>query len=200
MPYVWAVVCQEIIPADILHKGLQDKIPQQKTSMVLKEEKMEPATQNVALTIDQMRSLMSLGMNCEDASMVYHPISQHTDIFNLRVTNIEERKAFWDNPRRVAIVGEDYYNRVYGRDVPAYTADDILRKIPKEIAIHGIKHRLFFTIRSVQGQPEYQASYNFADDDGKMVSAINNIWKSDSFLLLLYGILVWSITNKHLPL
>lgn len=33
--------------------------------MVLNEEKMEPATQNVALTIDQMRSLMSLGMNCD---------------------------------------------------------------------------------------------------------------------------------------
>lgn len=108
--------------------------------MVLNEEKMEPATQNVALTIDQMRSLMSLGMNCDDASMVYHPVSQHCNIFNLRVTNIEDRKDFWDNPRRVAIVGEDYYNRVYGRDVPAYTADDILRKIPKEIAICGIKH------------------------------------------------------------
>lgn len=168
--------------------------------MVLKEEKMEPATQNVALTIDQMRCLMSLGMNCNDASMVYHPATQHSDIFNLQVTNIEERKAFWSNPRRVAIVGEDFYNRMYGRDVPAYTADDILRKIPKEITILGIKHRIFFTIRSVQGNPEYQASYNFADEDGKMVSAINDIWKSDSFLLLLYGIMLWCINNKHLPL
>lgn len=154
----------------------------------------------VALTMDQMRHLQSLGMNCDDASMVYHPATQHTDIFNLCVTNIEFRKKLRSNPKTMAVIGEDNYNRMYGRDVPAYTADDIMQKLPQEITVNGIKHRIFFTIKSVRNKPEYQASYNFADEDGKMKSSLMDVWKSDSFLMLLYGILVWCITNKHLSL
>lgn len=161
---------------------------------------MKEKETNIALTIDQMRSLISLGMNCDDASMVYHPISQHTDTFNLQVTNIGYRKKLLNNPKMMAIIGEDNYNRMYGRDVPAYTADDIMRKLPQVITVNGIQHRIYFTIRSVGNKPEYQASYNFADEDGKMKSSIMDVWKSDSFLMLLYGILVWCITHKHLPL
>ena len=123
---------------------------------------MKETEANIALTKDQMRSLFSLGMDCDDAS--YH------------------------------------YNQKYGRDIPAYTTDDILRKLPQEITVNGIRHRIYFTIRSVGGKPEYQASYNFADEDGKMRSSLMNVWKSDSFLTLLYGILIWCITQKHLPL
>lgn len=165
--------------------------------MVLNNKEKES---NIALNIDQMRHLKSLGMNCDDASMVYHPLTQHSDIFNLQVTNIELRKKLRSNPKTMAIIGEDNFNLMYGRDVPAYTADDILRKLPQEIIVNGIKHRIFFTIRSRGKKPEYQASYNFADEDGKMKSSLMDVWKSDSFLTLLYGILIWCITNKHLPL
>lgn len=168
--------------------------------MVLTQNKTESAMPTIALGIEQMRSLMSLGLDCGDASMVYHPVSQHSDIFTLQVADFKYRKEFWNDKRRMAIVGEDYYNRMYGRDVPAYTADDILRKLPQVITIIGVKHRLYFTMRSYGNKREYQASYNFADEDGKMVSAIKNIWKSDSFLLLLHGIMTWCIINKHLPL
>lgn len=161
---------------------------------------MKEKEANIALTIDQMRSLISLGMDCDDASMIYHPATQHTDIFTLRVTNIEFRKKLLSNPKKMAVIGEDNYNRMYGRDVPAYTADDILRKLPQEITINGIKHRIFFTIRSRDKKPEYQASYNFADEGGKMKSSLMEVWKSDSFITLLYGILIWCITHKHLPL
>lgn len=161
---------------------------------------MKEKESNIALSIDQMRHLMSLGMNCDDASMVYHPLTQHSDIFNLEVTNIEIRKKLQNNPKTMAIIGEDNFKRMYGRDVPAYTADDIMRKLPQVITINGIKHRIYFTIMSVDKKPEYQASYNFADEDGKMKSSLMDVWKSDSFLMLLYGILLWCITHKHLPL
>lgn len=82
--------------------------------MVLNNKEKES---NIALNIDQMRKLISLGMNCDDASMVYHPLTQHSDIFNLQVTNIELRKKLRSNPKTMAIIGEDNFNLMYGRDV-----------------------------------------------------------------------------------
>lgn len=154
----------------------------------------------IALSIDQMRNLISLGLNCEDASMVYHPVSRHSDSFLLQVSDIQHKKEFWNDEKRIAIVGEDYFNQMYGRDVPAYTADVILRKIPQKITLHGIKHQIYFTFAIFEDKPEFQASYNFRDEDGTMKSAITGIWVSDTFLTLLFKVLVWCITNNHLEL
>ena len=50
-------------------------------------------------TIDQMRHLQSLGINCDDASMIYHPISSHSEIFKLQVLDIEHTREFWADER-----------------------------------------------------------------------------------------------------
>lgn len=151
-------------------------------------------------TIDQMRNLQALGMDCDDASMTFHPATTRSPTFIRQIGSLKERKSFWRSKTRMAIVGEDYYQRVYGRDVPAFTADDMMAKIPFQIKVNGIRHQLYITKRQRGDDTEYQAGYSFQDENGKMCSAVSEVWKSDSFVMLLYGILTWCINHKHLTL
>lgn len=150
-------------------------------------------------TIDQMRHLQSLGINCDDASMVYHPILSRSEIFSLQVADIKHTREFWADKRRMSIVGEDYYNKVHGRDVPAYTAEDIMRKLPESILINGIWHRLFIGKSKVDGVPVFAASYSFQDDNGRFVGARQDTtWESTIFIQLLYKVFLWCIENKYI--
>ncbi len=148
--------------------------------------------------IDQMRFLQSLGLDCDDASMTFHPATSRSETFIRQIGSINEHKEFWRSKARIAIVGEDYYERVYGRDVPAFTADDMMERIPFKITVHGIRHQLYITKIKFGDEWQYQAGYSFPDENGKMCSSVKKLWKSDSLVLLLYGILIWCIENKHL--
>lgn len=152
-------------------------------------------------TFSQMCYLQSLGMNCDDASMVYHPATSHSKIFMLQVTDIQHRREFWNDPKRKALVGDDYYDRMYGRDVPAYTADDLLRKIPESICINGIWHRLFIGKKHEEDVQIFAASYSFRDDNGRFVSRrLDAEWESTIFIQMLYKILLWCIDNKFITI
>lgn len=150
-------------------------------------------------TIDQMRHLQSLGDKCEGASMVYHPVTANSEIFKLEVLNVEHQREFWAEPKRAALVGEDFFNRVHGRDVPAYTADDIMAKLPETILINGIWHRFFIGNKRVDGMRVFAASYSFRDESGRFVAARQDTeWESTIFIQLLYAVYLWCVENKHI--
>ncbi len=148
--------------------------------------------------IGQMRFLQSLGLDCDDASMTFHPAFSRSETFIRQIGSINEHKAFCRSKARIAIMGEDYYERVYGRDVPAFTVDDMMAKIPFQIDVNGIRHQLFITKRKFGDEWQYEAGYCFPDENGKMCSSVKKLWKSDSLVLLLYGILIWCINNNHI--
>lgn len=162
---------------------------------------METEINKITPTIDQMRHLQSLGDKCEGASMVYHPMTAHSNVFKLEVRNIEFKREFWANPKRVVLVGEDYFNRMYGRDVPAYTADDLMAKLPESILINGIWHRLFIGNKHVDGLRVYAASYSFREDNGRFAAARQDTeWESTIFVQLLYAVYLWCIESKFINL
>ena len=161
---------------------------------------MEKVNQ-ITPTIDQMRHLQSLGMKCDDASMVYHPASAHSDFFVLQVCDVEHTRKFWNDPKRKALVSEDYYEKMHGRDVPAYTADDLLQRIPESICINGIWHRLYVGKQKIDGVSVFAASYSFRDDSGRFVARRQDTaWESTILVQLLYKVFLWSVENKYIKL
>lgn len=162
---------------------------------------METTINKVTPTIEQMRHLQSLGDKCEGASMVYHPASAHSEIFKLEVGNVEHKREFWAESKRIALVGEGFFDRMHGRDVPAYTADDIMAKLPESILINGIWHLLFIGNKHVDGLRVFAASYSFRDDNGRFVAARQDTeWESTIFIQLLYAVYLWCVENKHINL
>lgn len=158
-------------------------------------------TNKITPTIDQMRHLQSLGLKCDDASMVYHPASVYSDFFILQVCDVEHTRKFWNDPKRKALVGEDYYERQHGRDVPAYTAHDLLQKIPESICIDGIWHRLFIGKTRVDDVPVFAASYSFMEDNGRFAARRQDTtWESTILVQLLYKVFLWCMENKHIKL
>lgn len=148
-----------------------------------------------------MQHLQFLGDKCNDASMVYHPITSRSEIFKLEVLDVEHRREFWNDPNRKTLVGEDYFNKTYGRDVPAYTADDLMARLPEAICINGIRHRLFIGKKTVDGLQVFAASYSFRDDSGRFVARrLDAEWESTIFVQLLYKIYVWCIENKFITI
>lgn len=146
-----------------------------------------------------MRRLRSLGINCDDASMVYHPATTRSEIYLLQVGDIQHTRAFWEDPKRKALVGVDYYDRAHGRDVPAYTADDLLRKIPGSLCINGIRHSLFIGKKTVDGVEVFAGSYAFRDDNGMFVATRQDTeWESTIFVQLLYKIFEWCVKNNFI--
>lgn len=159
---------------------------------------MKPNDNIITPAIKQMQALQAAGMDCSDASMVFHPVNAHSDQFILQVYDIQYSKEFWADEKRRAIAG-DFYERAHGRDVPAYTAEDMLRKIPESIVIDNIEHRLFIGKTKVDDLMVFAASYSFVDENGRFVARRQETaWESTIFIQLLYKILVWCINNKHI--
>lgn len=155
----------------------------------------------IALSFEQMQNLMALGVVCKDASMVYHPVSRYSNIFTLRIADFKYQEEFWNDKHRIAIVGEDYFNQMYGRDVPAYTAEDIMRKLPDYIIVRNTYHRFYISMAGKGDRLTFFASYSFRDKDGGMVSMLSGAkWSSTSLIDLLYDVMLWCINNKYLPL
>lgn len=153
---------------------------------------------SIALSIDKMRHLMSLGVDCDNASMVYHPISSHSNILSLRVSNIKYQREFWNNEKRIAIVGESYFNRVYGRDVPAFTAEDIMMLLPETLEIDHKVHTLVVRKHYFSDESSFRAAYVFIDHGIPTSRLINPNWSSSSLVDTLYELLVWCIENNHI--
>lgn len=154
---------------------------------------------NLALTREQMEHLLGLGIKAENATMVYHPNSERSEIFRLEQNTFTHSREFWDNPKRKAIAGDNIFERLHGRDVFAFTASDLMAILPEKILINGINHSLLISKKTDEDVVTYVASYSFVDASGTFVSKrIDTYWESTVLVQLLHSVLLWLIDNRFI--
>lgn len=152
---------------------------------------------NLALSMEQMQHLLSLGIKADGATMVYHPNQGRSDVFRLERNTFTYSREFWDNPKRKALAGDDIFERLHGRDVFAFTTADLMMILPESITISGIPHSLLISKKKIDDVTVYIASYSFVDASGKFISKRNDTyWESAVMVQLLHSVLLWLMDNK----
>lgn len=109
----------------------------------------------VCTTKEQSERLLALGLKKETADMVYHyqksrieamrwelmphpPVLRSNCHFNIERLNALKRK----NSDGVVMSGEEYFDVLWGKDIPAWSLHRLLYLIPKEVNIDGFKFPL----------------------------------------------------------
>lgn len=160
----------------------------------------------IATTRDQSEILLSLGLKPETADMVYH----HT---NSRVKSLEWelqtkpptlRGKYW-TPERIAklespfhkhpdgtlMTGEEIFDALWGKDVPAWSLTRIQKIMPKDIVLGNNRWELFISTDDI-------AYFSFNED--KTINYLTGFDTGDdvSIFNAAIGMFEWLIENNHL--
>lgn len=154
---------------------------------------MAEKEQSIALSKEQMEHLIGLGVDASCASMVYSPISSRSPYFILKAKSGKFTKEFWNEERR-AIAGEDIYERLHGRDVPAFTTQDILNLMPPQILIGEMVCSLII-LKKMSGNS--LVTYAVTDENGLDSLREDNVWEEPTLIQALYNGLLWLIENDY---
>ncbi len=154
---------------------------------------MAEKEQSIALSKEQMERLIGLGMDTSIASMVYAPILSRSSHFTLKAKSPTFSKEFWTK-RRCAIAGEDIYEKLHGRDVPAFTTQDLLELMPPQILIGEMVCSLII-IKKMSGNS--LVTYAVTDENGLDSLREDNVWEEPTLIQALYKGLLWLIENEY---
>ena len=102
----------------------------------------------IATTREQSKILLSIGLKLETADMVYHYTNSRVESleWELQTKPPTSRGKFW-TPERIAklkspfhkhpdgtlMTGEEIFDRLWGKDIPAWSLDRLLEIMPKSI-------------------------------------------------------------------
>lgn len=128
------------------------------------------------LDVQQMRHLQELGLDTSNASALYC-IDNETN----------EKQIMWNE--QVEETDKDYE---YFRIVPAYTLQDVLDALPKEIIKD--KKRCWLSVDLADNTIEYYNEYAMY----MRRSVYFEFYKSSSLIDAAYKMLCWVLTNKYI--
>ena len=140
---------------------------------------------NQVLSIEQMQKLKELGVDINKASMCY--ISKYPS-------------CDFDDGDSIVVVSKDFNKRLYNEFGPAFTLQDILELLPKEIMT--ITEKRYVSITEC-----YQLNWNPINGSLRY----DNVWDGDctvlygvcyteeeGILFAAYHLLVWVVENGYL--
>ena len=140
---------------------------------------------NQVLSIEQMRKLKELGVDTSKASMCY--ISKYTS-------------CDFDDGDEIVVVCNDFNKRLYNEFGPAFSLQDIIELLPKEIMTITEKRYVSTTTCSqlnwnpINGSLRYD---NVLDGDGTVLYGICYT-EEEGILFAAYHLLVWVAENGYL--
>lgn len=109
----------------------------------------------ICTTREQSKRLLALGLKKETADMVYHyqksrietiqwelrphpPTLKHTTHLNVDKLNVFKHKK----PDGSIMTGEEYFEELWGQDIPAWSLHRLINLLPVEVTHNGYKFLL----------------------------------------------------------
>lgn len=144
-----------------------------------------------------MATLQTCGIDTSASSLVLHRLNVSSEMYEIQTNRLDFARNLWGSRKNVN--GADIFEQLHGKDVPVFTANDIMAILPSTIKIKGIEHSLFIGKKMVSDVPVYVASYSFVDDTGRFLAKVDDCcWESAIFIQTLYKALLWCATNNFI--
>ena len=135
--------------------------------------------ENQVLSIEQMRKLKELGVDTSKASMCY--ISKYPS-------------CDFDDGDSIVVVSRDFNKRLYNEFGPAFTLQDLIELLPKQII--NCNEIYLLKIIPISNEVSYvQFNSQICADITKYPLRVK---KSDSLFNSLFEMLIWVIANGYL--
>ena len=131
----------------------------------------------ICTTHEQSKRLLALGLKPETADMVYHHTKSKVPAleWELQTKPPTLRGKFW-TPQRIAklampfnrrpdgthMTGEEVFDNLWGKDVPAWSLAKLINMMPDQIECEGYNYYLFILPRDKEFTIKYSAGSNLA--------------------------------------